>query len=53
MTLIYEFAPIVGLLFFFFIFLWIALNTYRPDKKKSLQSYAFIPLKEEANHDRP
>lgn len=51
MTMFFELAPIIGLLFFFTVFVWIAVTTYRPSAKKTIQSYAFIPLKEEQNHE--
>ena len=44
-----DHAPSIGLLFFFGAFVWIAFRTYRPSAKQTLQSHAFIPLKEE-NH---
>jgi cbb3-type cytochrome oxidase subunit 3 len=47
MNLIYEHAPVAGLLFFFGIFVWVAFSTYRPSAKKEMQSHAFIPLKED------
>ena len=46
-----DHAPTIGLLFFFSVFLWVAFQTYRPSRKQSLQTYAFIPLKEEQSHE--
>ena len=46
MNLIYEHAPTASLLFFFAIFLWVAFCAYRPSAKQTLQSHAWIPLKE-------
>jgi cbb3-type cytochrome oxidase subunit 3 len=40
-------APVIGLLFFFVIFCVIAFIAYRPKNKKTIQSHAFIPLKED------
>jgi cbb3-type cytochrome oxidase subunit 3 len=51
MNVIYEYAPTASLIFFFSIFLWVALRAYRPSAKHTLQSYAFIPLAEERNHE--
>lgn len=51
MNLIYEYAPITGLIFFFTFFVWMAIRTYRPSAKQDMQSHAFIPLKEEKNHE--
>lgn len=51
MNLIYEHAPVTGLIFFFMFFLWVAYRTYRPSAKKHMQDYAFIPLAEDNNHD--
>lgn len=49
MELLYSIAPLVGLLFFFFVFIGIAFWALRPRMKAKLQSYALIPLKED-NH---
>lgn len=49
MELIAHYAPMVGLLFFFIIFLAITLWTWLPSNKQRLGEYATIPLKEE--HD--
>lgn len=42
-------APVIGLIFFFVVFVVIAFMTYRPSAKKRLQANAFIPLKEDNN----
>ncbi len=47
MSLIYDYAPIAGLLFFFTVFLWVAYRTYRPSAKAMMHQHAQIPLKEE------
>ena len=41
-----EIAPVVGLLFFFSLFVGIAVWAMRPSKKKELQELANIALKE-------
>lgn len=51
MNLIYEYAPVTGLLFFFIVFLWVAFQAYRPSAKQRMQRYALIPLTEERNHE--
>jgi cbb3-type cytochrome oxidase subunit 3 len=51
MNLIYEYAPTTGLIFFFLFFLWVAYSAYRPSAKQKMQSHAFIPLKEENDHE--
>lgn len=49
MSFLVEHAKIVGLLFFFSIFVYVAFCTYRPGAQKKLQEFAFIPLKEETH----
>ncbi len=44
-----EYAPITGLLLFFFIFVGILVWAMRPSAKERLQKLAQIPLKEDAN----
>ncbi len=44
-----EYAPIIGLLFFFFIFVGIVIWAMRPSAKERLQKLAQIPLKEDTN----
>jgi len=51
MSLIYQYAPITGLVFFFTFFVWVAYRTYRPSVKKHMHDYARIPLAEDKNHD--
>jgi cbb3-type cytochrome oxidase subunit 3 len=51
MNLIYEYAPVTALLFFFTFFVWVAYRTYRPSVKADMQSHAAIPLNED-RHDR-
>lgn len=51
MDLLAQHAPVIGLLFFFIVFVWITINTYRPGAKQRLQYYASIPLKEDSTHE--
>ncbi len=46
-----DHAPVIGLCFFFAVFVVIAYRTYRPSQKNTLQQHAFIPLKEEKTHE--
>ncbi len=46
MNWIIENAPMIGMLFFISVFIWIAFNTLRPSNKKELESHSFIPLKD-------
>ncbi len=45
-----HYAPMAGLLFFFFVFVGIAIWAWRPSAKKEFQRLGMIPLKED-NHD--
>lgn len=51
MNFLYEHAPTMSLLFFFFVFLLVAYRAYRPSAKQELQNHALIPLQED-NHGR-
>lgn len=42
-----EYAPTVGLMFFFIIFTGIAVSVLRPSVKKKIESLGAIPLKED------
>ena len=42
-------APVVGLLFFFCMFVAIAVWALRPSAKQRLQALAYIPLKEDSH----
>ncbi len=42
-----EHAPVIGLLFFFSVFVAIAVWALRPGVKQKLQDLAQIPLKED------
>lgn len=44
-----TYAPIVGLLFFFIIFVCIAIWAWRPSAKKNFEQLGMIPLKEDDN----
>jgi cbb3-type cytochrome oxidase subunit 3 len=44
-----TYAPMVGLLFFFIVFLGIAFCTLRPGAKQRLQAQAYIPLQEDTH----
>lgn len=47
MDLIFEHAQIAGLIFFFSVFVLIAISVMRPSVKKQLESLAKIPLRED------
>ena len=49
MHLLAEYAPLVGLLFFFSIFVGIALWVLRPGARQRFQKLALIPLEEETH----
>lgn len=51
MNAIYEHAPTASLIFFFFIFLYVAWRAYRPSAKPQMQKDAMIPLQEDS-HER-
>lgn len=51
MNFFYEHAPSLSLIFFFSVFLWVAYRAYRPSAKEQIQSYAYIPLTEEHDHE--
>ncbi|MEM6603651.1 MAG: cbb3-type cytochrome c oxidase subunit 3 [Pseudomonadota bacterium] len=40
-------AGMIGLLFFFCVFVGVAIWAYWPTQKKKLEAYKFLPLKEE------
>lgn len=40
-------AGLMGLIFFFILFLGIVAWTYRPGSKRKYQKYAYIPLNED------
>jgi cbb3-type cytochrome oxidase subunit 3 len=48
--LLAHYAPMIGLLFFFFVFIGIAIWAWRPSAKKEFQRLGMIPLKEDT-HD--
>ncbi len=47
MSFLFDHAAIISLLFFFVVFVFIAINAYRPRMKQVLQEHAQIPLREE------
>ena len=47
MIFLAEHAKLIGLLFFFSVFVGVAWRTYRPQAKQQMQQHALIPLKEE------
>jgi len=47
MDTLVEFAPSIGLLFFFSVFVYIVVWTMRPSKKDELEEYRNIPLMED------
>ncbi len=49
MSFLLDNAGIISLLFFFCVFVGVAVRTYRPGIKQTLQSYAFIPLEEDSD----
>lgn len=51
MNTLFEFAPLIGLAFFFSIFVGIFVSVARPGAKQRLQALALIPLQED-DHDR-
>lgn len=42
-------AGLIGLIFFFVLFLGITAWTYRPGSAKKYQKYAYIPLNEDTS----
>ena len=49
MEIFANYAPIIGLLFFFLVFIGIVISVMRPKEKKRLEELARIPLKENQN----
>lgn len=47
MDLFFEHAQVIGLLFFFLVFVGIAVSVMRPSVKIRLESLAKIPLQED------
>jgi cbb3-type cytochrome oxidase subunit 3 len=47
MSAVLDHAPLIGLLFFFVLFVAIAVWTYLPRNKNRLRSHGSIPLKDE------
>ena len=44
-------AGMTGLLFFFILFMGITVWSFLPRNKQTIESYKFIPLREDNNHD--
>ncbi len=44
-----DYAPTIGLLFFFTVFVGIAVWAWHPRRKNTLQQLAHIPLNEDEN----
>ncbi len=49
MDIFIHYAPVIGLLFFFMVFIGIAAWAMRPSAKQRLQKLAEIPLKEDTH----
>lgn len=49
--LVSQNAGLIGLLFFFSVFVGVAAWAFYPGRKATIESYKFIPLSEE-NHGR-
>jgi cbb3-type cytochrome oxidase subunit 3 len=45
-------AGMLGLLFFFCVFMGIAIWTLTPKRKETIESHRNIPLNEDEDHDR-
>ncbi|MFW0777894.1 MAG: cbb3-type cytochrome oxidase subunit 3 [Rickettsiales bacterium] len=45
-------AGLIGLLFFFAVFVGIAVWAFRPSNKKQIESHKYIPLAEESHEPR-
>ncbi|MCH2038406.1 MAG: cbb3-type cytochrome c oxidase subunit 3 [Rickettsiales bacterium] len=50
--LIADYSGVVGLLFFFSVFIVIAIWAFRPSQKPTIESYKYIPLAEEKDDGR-
>lgn len=50
MATLAAYAPVIGLVFFFVVFIGIAVAVLRPSAKKKIESLGEIPLKED-QHD--
>ena len=47
METLIEYAPRIGLLFFFGVFLYVVIQTMRPSRKDELEAHRNIPLMED------
>jgi|GEM_PF-1947790 len=44
-------TTVIGLIFFFCVFLGVLIYVYRPSKKKDMEHYGRIPLNENHNEE--
>ena len=44
-------TTIIGLIFFFTVFISILIYVYRPSKKRDMEEYGNIPLKDKENKE--
>ena len=49
MSQLLDHAPTFSLLFFFAVFVYVAVRAYRPSAKTALQEHAYIPLREDTS----
>lgn len=49
MDMVFDYAPVVGLLFFFIFFVVVTVLVCRPSQKAKIQSFANIPFEEDKN----
>ncbi len=49
MDMIYEYAPIAGLIFFVVFFAGVLIYVGRPSQKSRIEGYANIPFEEDKN----
>lgn len=53
MDFLFHHAGLLGLLFFFSVFICIAMWAFRPKHKSMIESYKYIPLAEEHHDNTP
>lgn len=51
MNFLLEHSTLIGLIFFFSVFVFIAVRTYQPKRKQKMKEHAQIPLKEDNIND--
>lgn len=49
MDTLVAYAPVIGLLFFFIVFVGLAVQMLRPSQAKKVQAFANIPFEEDKN----